>query len=238
MIEQKRQKSKFPKHFKAPILNGCGQGCVKMIVHYFEDKELPVDELNEICAVKTEGAFSGVFDIATGMAERGYEVIRISDITPEDYGTDPLKYMRAVGFDPENPAPIVKARKESVEHYLSFVKQNKIENRPTAPSIQDIRALTEDGFGLICWVNSSGQRGDFNKTTGHYIVPIGIDEKNVIFHDPGYIDPVYGASFGVGIAATHDLFLKYTYYPDTIGLNPDTQKPYGMGLLAFRLNKK
>lgn len=223
-----------PAHRPAPVYNGCGQGCIKMVIHHFEQTDLPDAELSAICGVKKDGAASLAFDMAMGMSQRGYETIRIADITPEAYLEDPAAYMRAAGFDPKDNPDIIEMRKSSVSRYIAHRNQGLIEDRPTAPTAQDMAALIAQGYALISWVNSQAICGNFDKVTGHFVVPIDVSDSRIIFHDPGSISPIYERAYGVAVSVVHELFLSYMRYPDVIGINPETGKPPMMGILAFR----
>lgn len=234
MTEDMSYQHAFPKHMKAPVINGCGQGCVHMVIDHFEQAPISTDELNAVCGVKNEGAFSSTLDIANGMASRGYDVIRISDIPSAELQEEPLKFMRAVGFDPGEDSPILDERRVSAAIFQQNVKAGQIIEHERAPEVRDIQELINDGYALISWVNSSGLAGNFNVTSGHYVVPITLDNDYVVYHDPGAISEKYGERYGAGLKAHTAFFDKAMRYPESCGVNKHTGEARKMGLLAFR----
>ena len=224
----------IPAHRPASVFNGCGQACVQMIINHFEKQDLEIDDLNTICGISENGAFSGMFDMAMGMADQGYQVIRVADIKPQDYLLDPVKYMKAVGFDPTNFPDIIQARKNSVSRYIEYVEKGVIKEHSQPVSIEIMRDFIEKGYGLISWVNCTAIAGDFNKTVGHYVVPIDVNKTELFYHDPGELTEEYGVRYAVSAKTTHDLFLQYMRYPREVGLNQFTNKPPMMGILALK----
>ena len=223
----------FPEHRVAPVENGCGQGCVQMILSKFEGQDETVDTLNQICGVKVEGAFSSTLDIANGMVGRGYDVVRISDIPSRELYQDPRKFMKCVGFDPGEDSPIIEARRRSASIFFDNVSAGKIIEHVKSPDTGDIHNYLAEGYGLIAWVNSRGLAGDFTRTSGHYVVPLKVSDSDIFFHDPGGFDDDLGQIYGVSSKACKDFFEKAMQYPSAAGLNSETGLPRRMGLLAF-----
>lgn len=161
----------------------CFQAAFQIVVSTFDPEWKPtLEELEEITAYqpgKGTWPLTGILYLI----KKGWSV---KDIEVFDYRTfidKPVDYLKEF-YGPE--ASEYQIRGTNIEHETEQAKRllqtNALEQR--LPGISDIDRLLDEGFLIICLVNSSALR---NKEgyTGHFVVVFDHDEHTFMMHDPG-----------------------------------------------------
>lgn len=196
----------------------CFQACLKMVLKYFwPEREFSKDELEKITAYN-EKLLTWQMAGTLWMKNNGFE---IRNIEVFDYGRfvqDGGKYLLE-----EFGAEVGKIQIENgdIPQEQKFAAQylQKVEIEKRIPNLNDVKKLLQEGYLIICGVNSAAlvERTDY---LAHSIVVKGFENNFLIIHDPG-LPPLEN------LKVNFDLFEKAWAYPNEKAKN----------ILAFRLKK-
>src|SRR5882724_2161223 len=197
-------------HYKVPFYANldnthCYQAALRSVLKYFlPDKEYSWKELEEMTA-KRKGFWTWPTQGLINLYKMGFKVVNIEDFDAEEFvqtGEDYLlkTYGHEIGKLQIANSDIPQEQKLYKEYLTYHNYQRKL------PQIEDIKALLDDGYLVICNINA---RALNNKDgyVGHFIVIVGCDEKDLFLHDPG-LPPFENRK------VTFDHFTKAWAYPD------------------------
>lgn len=172
-----------PFYSNTPDDTHCFQASLKMVLKYFQpEKEFSWEELEKITA-KVDGLWTWATAGVLWMQENGFDVKNIESFDYERFIKEGNSYLLEV-FGEEMGKAQIRHSDIDQERKLArrYIKEVKLENR--IPNIDDITNLLNDGYLLICNVNSVALN-NAKGYAGHSVVIKGISENKIILHDPG-----------------------------------------------------
>jgi hypothetical protein len=161
----------------------CVEACVAMILETVDPtKTYLLEDLARI-AGKMKGGWTWPMRLMVWLAEQGFEVISEVGFDYPAFAADGALYLeRAFGNEVARTQVAhadIDAERKAVPAFLERIKPQK-----TIPTLARLRELLEQGYFLMCNVNSRVIHGH-SGYCGHVILIYGIDENNVYAHDPG-----------------------------------------------------
>ena len=161
----------------------CVETSLKMILGYFEpEKEYSIEVLEKITGKQPEkGSWS--FQWSIWFVDHGYTVKHYTTFDFEAFITEGISYIRRAYGD---ETADWQAQNSDVELARSQTKEylEKVEVVPKKPTINDIRK--EHGVNsLVKPMVNSHVLNNKEGYEGHSVVVLGVDDRNIWFHDPG-----------------------------------------------------
>jgi hypothetical protein len=161
----------------------CYQAALKMVLKYFTPaQEYSWEKLEKITA-KVEGLWTWPLATLIWLTDQGFTVKNIEVFDYKKFIEQGDQYLldefgREVGQSQINHSDI------SQEQRLSKDFLKRIATVKEIPTLNDIKMLLEQGFLLICNINSSAinQKEGYS---GHAVVVKGFEDGFLFLHDPG-----------------------------------------------------
>lgn len=161
----------------------CFQATLKMILKYFLPKEeYSWQDLEEISA-KKEGLWTWPTAGLIWLQNKGFDIKNIEIFDYSKFIQHKDQYLIDLYGKEVGEAQIANSDIEQ-EIFLSKQFINKIKTETRIPTINDIKKLLENGYLIICNVNSH-ILNDKSGYCGHFVVIKGLNENNFVMHDPG-----------------------------------------------------
>ena len=190
--------------FANPDSTHCFQACLRMILKYFlPDKEYSWDELDILTGKKNE-KFTWRSKALIELQSIGFEIINWGLFDHSLFVKDPVGYLNKLYGEEK-----AKIKIENCD--LEYEKQNsellleKVKSKITLPSISDINNILDEGYLVLCNVNSMVLNNK-DGYLGHFILVNAVRNDHIIVHDPG-LPPVENRKLSL------DLFSKAWEYP-------------------------
>lgn len=198
-------------HYDVPFYSNteddthCFQAALKMVLKYFQPKkEFSWQELEEITD-KQEGLWTWPLASMLWLKKQGYSVQSLEVFDYTRFITEKEKYLLELYGLEGGTAQIQHSNiEQEIKHAQELVEANIV--KKTLPTFRTIENSLKDGALLLSLLNSAV----LNEKTGyigHYVVIIGINNNELILHDPG-LPPLENRS------VSFDLFEKAWGYPD------------------------
>jgi hypothetical protein len=165
----------------APYGEYCHQMCVKMILEsLMPETVFGLDELVHITGKRRGGTYPT--HTLIWLVEHGFEVVQRASFDWEAFRDRGPEYYAELGEGQlnYNARSDLEYEQRAVDSFLNTV--NVIRERPTVDDIK--RAIVEGWYvrvGVDAGVLNPEKQGYF----GHSVVPIGYEENDILFHDPG-----------------------------------------------------
>ena len=161
----------------------CFQAALKMVIKYFQsNRELSWEELEKLTG-KKGNLWTWPLATIVWMKNQGYEVIDIEMFDYKEFVKDKEKYLlRFYGNEVGNEQIKHSDVTQEVKYAKQLIKTNLVTK--DVPTIQTIKGLLEEKYLMICLVNSH-KLNSKEGYVGHFVVVKGIEENNLIIHDPG-----------------------------------------------------
>ncbi|MBI4212297.1 MAG: hypothetical protein HY540_06635 [Deltaproteobacteria bacterium] len=161
----------------------CWQAALKMVLAVFEpDREYSYDELDRI-SEKSPGKWTWPTAAMLWFLKRGYELQLIEDFDYGAFAEQGEDYLLERCGKEVGQAQIANT---DLAKELGFAREFStiapLDVR--IPGFEDLKAMLEQGYGLICNINGamlSGQKG----YAGHFVVITGMTQHDITLHDPG-----------------------------------------------------
>lgn len=161
----------------------CFQAAIRSVLKYFlPDKEYTWVEL-EIMTAKKEDLWTWPTQGLITLHRLGFEIIDMSGFDVETFietGEDYLLSEYGKEFANEQ------IKHSDIDQERLFYRESipNIKYQKTLPTIEDLKALLEKGYLIICNVNSKALNNQLGYV-GHFVVLIGYDKDHLYLHDPG-----------------------------------------------------
>lgn len=182
-IKKINMKLAIPFYSNTPDDTHCFQACLKMALKYFlPNRDFSWRELDKMSA-KKKNLWTWPIAAILNLKKLGFDIIVIENFNYERFaneGEDYLieKYGKEVAEAQIKHSDIAQERKFA----RKLIKEFKLIERPA--KFTEIKKLISQGYIIICNVNSrilNNKKG----YSGHFVVIVGIQDKKIIFHDPG-----------------------------------------------------
>ncbi len=160
----------------------CYQAALKMALTPLSGREWSFEELDKISQKKT-GQWTWPTASLIWLMDQGYEVKLIEEFSYEDFGKRGKKYLEEKwGKEVADAQEANSDLKTEQKRALQLAKKIPVDHR--IPTWDDLKDLFKKDHIIICNVNS---RLLYKKSgySGHFIVPIELDDDFIILHDPG-----------------------------------------------------
>lgn len=190
----------FPNH---PDGTHCYQAALRMVLSYFTDKEWSMGDLVRLTG-KSEGKWTWPTTSLLWLLENGFEVRLIEKFSYADFARRGKDYLiEKCGREVADAQEVNSDLERERELAARFTSKGTVEFR--MPTYENLECLLKDGYLTICNINASiiSKR---ERYSGHFVVPTGLTEEKIIFHDPG-LPPIPFRE------ATRTLFEKAWGYP-------------------------
>jgi len=162
----------------------CYQAALKMALAPFDPKNWTYEELNKICD-KQPGKWTWPTASFLWLLEQGYEVRLVEEFDYRAFAKKGYEYLlkksgKEVADAQKKNSSLSREQKWAkrlVEH-AGFALDDRI------PTWEDLKSYRSRGYSIICNVNSCKlykQPG----YSGHFVVPVSVEETSIILHDPG-----------------------------------------------------
>lgn len=161
----------------------CFQAALKMVLRFFwPERDFSWQELEKITA-KVEGLWTWPTASLLWLQENGFEVKNIEVFDHGRFASEGGKYL--VNFFGKEVGEI-QIEHSDINQEMAYAKEfiKKIQPIVKIPTIHDIRQLLEDGYLVVCNVNSHALNNEAGYA-GHFVVVKGFDNNTLIIHDPG-----------------------------------------------------
>jgi hypothetical protein len=161
----------------------CVEACVAMILETVDPaKTYSLEDLARI-AGKIKGGWTWPMRLIVWLADQGFEIISEVGFDYPAFAADGALYLeRAFGNEVARTQVAhadIDAERKAVPAFLERIKPRK-----TIPTLARLRELLEQGYFLMCNINSRiihGQPG----YSGHAILIYRIEGNQIYAHDPG-----------------------------------------------------
>ncbi|MBP7708188.1 C39 family peptidase [Candidatus Pacearchaeota archaeon] len=161
----------------------CYQASLRMVLKHFNpQRDFSWGELEKITA-KAEGLWTWSTAGMVWMQKNGFEVLNVDMFDWTKFSEEGGSYLIKEYGNEVGQAQIKHSNiPQEMELAKILVKEVGIERR--IPTKEDVKKLIEEGYLVICNVNSrklNGREG----YSGHAIVITGFDDTGFFIHDPG-----------------------------------------------------
>ncbi|EKE18672.1 MAG: hypothetical protein ACD_9C00265G0003 [uncultured bacterium] len=172
-----------PFYSNTPDDTHCFQAALKMILKYFQsEKDFSWEELEKMTA-KVEGLWTWATAGVLWMQKNGFDVKNIESFDYHLFIEKGGEYL-VEEFGEEMGVAQIKNSDISQEQKLAKEYLENIIVKKRVPIINDLKKFLEDGYLIICNVNSQALNQNIGYC-GHSIVIKGIEDDKLIIHDPG-----------------------------------------------------
>lgn len=190
-----------------------------MVLKYFKPREeFSWQELEKLTA-KVEDLWTWPTQGLINLHNMGFEIVDLDDFSIEEFIRDGGNYLIKKYGKEVGKAQIAHSDiGQEQQIYKEYLKLNLHDQK--IPSIEDLKNLINEGYLIICNVNSKALN---NKSgyVGHFVVVFGYDKKSFQLHDSG-LPPLQAR------LVPYQNFNKAWEYPDEASKN----------LQAFRLKTR
>jgi hypothetical protein len=161
----------------------CYQAALRMVLGRFKPEVTYSFEELDVLTDKIDGKWTWPQAGLVSLIEKGFEVVIIDAFDYERFVNEGVQHLedeygKEVAKEQESHSDIPNA----IKNIQKMLKHNiRIED---TPSLELLRKYIDDGYLLICNVNSSLLNGK-EGYVGHFVVVYKMDENNITFHDPG-----------------------------------------------------
>lgn len=160
----------------------CYQAALKMVLAGLTAQEPSFEELDRISG-KREGKWSWPTMSLIWLMDNGFEIRLVEEFSYERFGKEGKCYLtRRYGREVAQAQAANSDLEAEQNLALHFASRIAVEQR--IPDWEDMEALFQKGYLLICNVNAAllcGQTG----YSGHFVVPVQIMHDFIVIHDPG-----------------------------------------------------
>jgi hypothetical protein len=175
-----------------------------MILEYFTPGEEYTWELLDKLTGKKEGLWTWPLFAMIQLKSRGFDVVNIEDFDYNRFCKEGETYIKERYGEEVGTAQIEHSDiPYEMKNAELFIKN--FEFKPRVPDLQGIGKLLEDGYLIICNVNSCAIN-DLPGYSGHFVVIYQINSSHLLIHDPG-LPPRESRE------VAHDKFVKSWAYP-------------------------
>lgn len=171
--------------FFANLADGthCYQAALKMILTHWTGGEPSFDDLDRLSG-KREGKWTWPTASLIWLMEQGFELKLIETFSFEDFAKEGKNYLvRKCGQEVADAQEQNSDLPREQELAVQFVKKGgRVDFR--IPEWKDLENLFKDDYLMICNINANCL---YNHPgySGHFVVPVTMDEESVTLHDPG-----------------------------------------------------
>jgi len=162
----------------------CFQAGIRMILGYFlPDREFSWEELEQLSA-KVEGLATWPEQMLINLRKMGFAVTMVEGFDGRAFIKDGAQYLKDT-FGEEIAAWQIKNSDLPQEQRLyQEAYDTGVDIQTRIPSLEDIKTFQQQDYLVAVTVNSrklDGKEG----YTGHFVVILSIDDKEVLLHNPG-----------------------------------------------------
>lgn len=161
----------------------CFQAAIKMVLKYFEpDNEFSWDQLDAITA-KDKELWTWPMAGALWLKDHSYDVSFIEDFDYKTFSEKGEQYLLETMGEEVARAQVAHSNIDQERQYASeLLRKVSIEKR--IPNLQEIQKYLSDGYLVVCNINAK-KLNDANGYVGHFVVITGINDHEMLLHDPG-----------------------------------------------------
>jgi len=181
----------------------CFQASLKMVLkHFFPERDFTFEELDEMTdkpANKWTWPCAGL----VALKRMGLEVRFYAKMDYNEFAERGVDYIREIY--PNDADEMIKNSdiESEIENAKEMIKHNIFSNEKV--ELGDAEKWFNQNYLVVLLINSNVLR-DKKGINGHFVVLTGLDEDNVVIHDPG-LPPLKNR------AVPKELFLKAWRYP-------------------------
>lgn len=153
-----------------------------LTLYFFPEKKYTMKTISRVTA-KKRGLWTWPMAGLLWLHKKGLEIRVIELFDYKKFIDHKEEYLRTVfGNDVGNEQIIHSDIRQEVAFAQQLITTIRIQRKK--PQIADIKALLDEGFLLICNVNSKFLHNE-DGYVGHFLVIKGYDETHLFIHDPG-----------------------------------------------------
>jgi hypothetical protein len=169
--------------FSNPDNTHCFQASIRMILGYYMPGAKYTWEVLDKLTGKKEGLWTWPLFAMIQLKNRGFDVVNIEDFDYNRFSKEGDTYIKERYGEEVGTAQIEHSDiPYEMKNAELFMKE--FEFKPRVPDLQDIGKLLEDGYLVICNVNSCAL-DDLPGYSGHFVVIYQINSSHLFIHDPG-----------------------------------------------------